>query len=416
MSNRLGRLLVAFCGRSNKLVGSGIALTVLLFITFTVRHPEADECGLKHKPDSSQPTQTSGAVAGHVTGHGGGEVGEGVEDAAENDATLQSNCSPLSIACLAESAGPLPKWTRSQDSLHSRRHHVLLAGHSRLRQVYEAMVSLLPAVRRTRADPLPPLADREPQLSLLQSSPRRMPLLETSLPASNDTCLARYLRKDGRHGRHEHWCSRAANWGALLLDFRWRAHSAEDLISLLVRLQAHPPQQLVVTFGLYQALNSQQLQQMRYQLPQLSERLRQLQQRGVGVVWMLEQAYNERTALGNMAMRQAMMNVWNTMTQEAMMAAGVPLWSAHLALMQDYLLRVCRGVGQKIEPLKRTYTDQETTPLGATTYGDAEDTREKCQWEQLHVDRATAARLAAQLMRYIDSGTGLTRGSDNVVQ
>ena len=124
------------------------------------------------------------------------------------------SCNPLSIVCLADSSQPeaasppVSEWTRldpALKALRSTRQHIVLAGHSRLRHVFEQLQFLLAAPLRTRADLAPPLADQDDPLA-------------SSLSA-NSTCLgAMPTQKPTPHL----WCSYAADWGSTLLDYRWR--------------------------------------------------------------------------------------------------------------------------------------------------------------------------------------------------
>ena len=262
---------------------------------------------------------------GHTAGLDGGVQQRGVEDT--------PRCSPLSIVCLAESPPTAAEWTRPEAALEALRltpQHVVLAGHSRLRQVFEQLQPLLGATLRTRADRRPPLADRD--------DPRAPPVPD------NGTCLAAVpkLKMD------DMWCSMAADWGRLLLDFRWRSHT-EPLSDLLDRLAARPPDRLVLTHGLYQASGVEVLLQLRAGLPPLVSGLQRLQRRGTATVTMLEAGGSAH------ARRQIVWNddsviIVNALLSELLLEGGVPLWSAHLPLTLDWLLRDCRRPPTDTEP------------------------------------------------------------------
>ena len=232
-------------------------------------------------------------------------------------------CSGLSIVCLADS--PPAEAARSPEeavqSLCSRRRHVVLAGHSRLRQVFEQLQPLLGAPLRTRADLPPPAADTEGP-----GGP--------ALP-DNSTCLAAVLKPNNKYA-----CSRAADCGGLLLDFRWRSQT-EPLSELLERLAARPPDWLVMAHGLYQATTSGSLLRLRSQLPALAARLRRLRQLGTRTAAMLEAGTSAHSAIDRMRSDDSVL-VANGLLSELLVASGTPLWSAHLAPVEHWVLTDCR--------------------------------------------------------------------------
>ena len=265
------------------------------------------------------------------------------------------SCSVLSIVCAAEASEEGLSAVALPDQLRSSSRHVLLAGHSRLRQVFEQLQPLLGAPLRARADRPPPLPDRD--------DPRA-----PHLPA-NSTCLAALPKP--KLGTRDVWCSMAADWGRTLVDFRWR-HLTGSLAALLSRLAARPPDRLIIAHGLYQDGTARTLASRRTELRPAVARLRQLRQRGTDAAWMLEAAKNDYTELGVPVYSRGL-TVINALLSELALQAGVPLWSAHLATVQHWILTQCRrlhGSGAGVD----------------------------CEQQQLHTDPATARLMAAQLL------------------
>ena len=287
-------------------------------------------------------------------GRRGGRLTPLSDDTPVTQTVRTDRCSVLSIVCLAGSAQPAGEPDLA--ALGSTHQHVVLAGHSRLRQVFEQLQPLLGAPLRTRADRPPPLADTD--------DPRVAPLPD------NSTCLAPLRKPRGRPTIM--WCSRAADRGRLLLDFRWR-HQTAPLSELLERLAARPPDRLVIAHGQHQDGPMSSLMRLRDELQPLLPRLRRLRRLGTAAVWMLEAGKNPYTEM-ELPVQGHSMVVLNALTSEAALEAGVPLWSAHLPLVQDWLLRECRR--------------PETA--------DAES-REVCEREQMHADPGTNRRMARQL-------------------
>ena len=284
------------------------------------------------------------------------------------------SCSPLSIVCLADSAPaaertrpwpeaispPTSKWTRLDPAMkefRSIRQHIVLAGHSRLRQVFEQLQPLLEAPLRTRADLAPPLPD--------QDSPLAPPM------SANSTCLG--VRPERRPPNV--WCSYAADWGRTLLDYRWR-RLTKRLSALLGALATRPPKWLVVAYGLHQA--HLPLLGLRDRLPNLMKRLQVLQHQGTKTVWMLEAAKNiyMRSSPDVIFPGATKHMVMNAITSEMALLAGIPLWSSHLPLVQDWILRECR--------------EQQATD---------DVSRTACEEEQAHVTPKTNLLLAHQILR-----------------
>ena len=285
-----------------------------------------------------------------------------------------SRCNPLSIVCVADSAPatertrqspeeispPASKWTRLDPALkafRSVRQHIVLAGHSRLRQVFEQLQPLLEAPLRTRADPAPPLPDHDHPLAPPMSA--------------NSTCLG--VRPDRRPPNV--WCSYAADWGRTLLDYRWR-RLTKRLSALLGALATRPPKWLVVAYGLHQA--PLPLLGLRDRLPNLITRLKVLQHQGTRTVWMLEAAKNiyMRSSPDMIFPGDTKLMVMNAITSEMALLAGIPLWSSHLPLVQDWILREC---------LEHQATDEAS--------------RTACEQEQTHVTPKINLLLAHQLLR-----------------
>ncbi|KAF0310295.1 hypothetical protein FJT64_018680 [Amphibalanus amphitrite] len=268
-------------------------------------------------------------------------------------------CSALSIVCAADGPAQIPGAGDSQEAvleaLRSSHQHVVLAGHSRMRQVFEELPAVLGAELRTRADRPPPLPD---------SDDPRAPAL-----ATNDTCLAA-LPKTGWQPSN-FWCSLAADWERVLFDFRWR-HLTRALAELLERLAARPPHRLVIAHGLYQDGSTNSTVQLRADLRPLMAQLRQLQRRGTSVAWMLEAAKNGYTRYLGPASGHGLV-VTNALLAETVLEAGVPLWSSHLPVVQHWLLSRCR----RPQP-------------GADN--------SVCEQQQLHTDPATNALMVSQLL------------------
>ena len=251
------------------------------------------------------------------------------------------------------------KWTSSAlAALRSTPQHVVLAGHSRLRQVFEVLQPLLGASLRTRGDRPPPLADSDSVLAPPQPG--------------NSTCLAAEPSRTTRAV----WCSLAADWGQVLLDFRWR-HLTEPLTALLERLTARPPRRIIVAYGLHQIGlgDSRYVVKIRDLLPQLMSHLQVLQDRGTSTTVMLEAALNIYVSKFLQYPPGRGVMTMNALISEAALAARVPLWSAHLPLVQDWLLRDCR----------RPETAEETS-------------RETCKTQKVHTDPTTNLRMARQLL------------------
>ena len=273
--------------------------------------------------------------------HTAGLDGEGQQSSVED----APRCSPLSIVCLADSPPVAGEWTRPEVALEALRltpQRVVLAGHSRLRQVFEHLQPLLGATLRTRADRRPPLADRD--------HPLAPPVPDTG------TCLAAMPKRQ----MDAVWCSMAADWGRLLLDFRWRSQTA-PLSDLLDRLAARPPDLLILTHGLYQAMAVDDVMQLRVALLPLVARLERLQRRGTATVGMLE-AGGSAHAKVQVAWGDDVILVTNGMLMELLLEAGVPLWSAHLPLIQQWLMTTCRHpAASKPEcPHNHVHTNTET--------------------------------------------------------
>ena len=268
-------------------------------------------------------------------------------------------CSDLSIVCLADSvpAGAARSLEEAVQSLRSRQRHVVLAGHSRLRQVFEQLQPLLGAPLRTRADQLPPLADTD--------DPGAPALLD------NSTCLAAVPKLH----RQALWCSMAADCGRLLLDFRWR-YRTERASELLDRLAARPPHRLVLGHGLYQAKTAADVLHMRLQLPPLVTRLHRLQRLGTHTVGMLEAGASAH-AKEQLLWTDDSLLVMNGLLVEVLVAAGVPLWSSHLPLVLRWLLTDC----------------QRPPPVSA-----------ECTPNHMHTNPATNLQLAFQLLSVMTDG------------
>ncbi|KAF0296915.1 hypothetical protein FJT64_005654 [Amphibalanus amphitrite] len=270
------------------------------------------------------------------------------------------HCSELSIVCLADSQPA--QATRSLEevleALSSHRQHAVLAGHSRLRQVFEQLQPLLGAQLRSRSDRPPPLADVD--------DPRAPPL------ANNSVCLAAVPKLHLK----TLWCSMAADRGQFLLDFRWR-HLSEGVSELLERLAARPPDRLVLAHGLYQAKAAVDVAQLKSQLPEIVSKLQRLQRLGTDTLAMLEAGSSAHAEL-QLPWTDDSLLVVNGLLTEALVAAGVPLWSAHLPLVLRWLLTDCRR-----------------PPPAASA---------ECHPNHMHNNAATNLQLAFQLLSVITSG------------
>ena len=132
-----------------------------------------------------------------------------------------------------------------------------------------------------------------------------------------------------------------------------------------------------IAYGLHQA--KLPLLDFRDRLPGLLMRLQVLQRQGASVAWMLEAAMNNYTLEARVELPGHTDHmVMNAITSEMLLRAGIPLWSSHLPLVQNWILRECH-LHQATDEASRTSCGRETD----------------------HVDPATNMRMARQILQAI---------------
>lgn len=273
----------------------------------------------------------------------------------------------------------LKKTSYSGGEVRDEVKHVMMVGHSRLRQLYQMLVTSLDLRQLTRNEEdliLVPLLDRD------RNGDGPGPPADQ---VRNSTCLAASLLP---HYEQPNWrCSRASVSPTLLLDFRWRSQIPE-IAQLIRRLVQHPqssPHAIVVTGGIYllplwkeSPVNSfLSILDLIETSRVLAELLHHLVRRHVRVLWQLEQSANSMSNFDNPT-NQFYINVINTVLHEAMALHHVPVWSSHLPPVAHWVHHVC--------PLDELYGNETVT---------------MCRSEIYHIDQRTTAMVTEQLARYL---------------
>lgn len=299
---------------------------------------------------------------------------------------------PMSIvhvtesSLVTESSGRLLTWPtslRPDSPVFGQKQSIVLAGHSRLRQLYERLVDRLQLRRHTRSDPPPPHFPDHDHLGNKSSSHSR----NSNSLKPNSTCLAAF-----RHPRpgHELWCSQAADNEKVLVQHRWHREIG-PLWQFLEKLtnaasNAQPlPHVLVVTHGVYLLILLDgalepwpEIETLRSKLSQAARHLDTLRKYGVRVLWMLEHHVNSNKDFEYSTLDYRLAIV-NTMIMEVMYRWRIPVWSSHHPVTVDWVNRVCRE-------------DNET--LSA-------DTLDFCLTDFFHLDTATLNVLVDQFWKFV---------------
>ncbi|XP_043198777.1 uncharacterized protein LOC122368666 [Amphibalanus amphitrite] len=261
---------------------------------------------------------------------------------------------------------------------------VLFIGHSRLRQVFERMSAHLR---------LPPVTRLDARRAALSAATfRDLPLQPgwVHFATANSTCLEVWPKPnaDGYDGPPRAWCSLAAAAPGLTLEFRWR-FALKGFLSTLAELSSACAAAgdcvdvLLLTQGLHYLVSgsfSSTSAVYAETLRRAAALLKPMTARGTRVVWMLEQPSNTRNKHDAEGMNDDM-TVLAPLARESLLeldGRGVWVWSSHLKIVTDFLMRSCRA------KMYETAADEKV-----------------CDDEIYHVNNASLDRMSDEVMDFM---------------